>query len=820
MRVGVAPPRPTKAPEPGRPAFRSYRTKFLLTVVPTIVVLNLLISIIFGYAAYDMVKQEVHQKHWASIRGFASALSDTLWHYRYDQARLIVQGMFGNNEVTIVRVLDETGRPIIESGQMGPDLNHLSTPIHYTDGNRSTRVGVLEVGYSNVTLSQRLLQSVAHAMLHTSLSSLALIFLMLTINRRLIAEPLSRVTAAIRSSQADTLRQRVDWDSNDELGELVETFNEMQARLDEGERRRRQFNERLERLYNRTPAMLHSVDREGTLLHVSDHWLVATGYKRQDVIGRKLATFLTPDSAAIYMNETLPQFLARGVTPETPLRLVKYDGSTLDVVLAETADLRLGGKFPISLSVMSDVSRTKSVEREMVRLALTDPVTGLANRRGFVEGLEAEVTRLCRQNGRGVALVMDLDRFKRVNDAYGHAAGDQLLIAFARRLAEAGLGGAMAGRLGGDEFAMFLPGLDGAEGVTFARRLLEQLRKPTDVGPAVIEASASIGVACFPADGLSGQDLLLAADLALYRAKETGRNRVERFERRLAEALLVRQTQEQDVRSGLAKGWFELTIQPIVRLATGRMVGGEALLRLHHPTRGLVMPAEFIPVAEETGLIEELGRLVLCEAARIIPALVAAARNPDFFISVNLSGGQVNRDLPNLLSEVLQAGLPGPSNLVLEIMETALLEDADEVNEILSEISRLGIRFALDDFGTGYSSLNYVDRFPVSMIKVDRSFTRSIGQDGEQNRRTRALMRTTVTLGRELGLPIVAEGIERVEERDRMLELGVDLGQGYLFARPMPARDFLELLGASAGYRANDPDRTKPSDPAIEALSA
>lgn len=800
---------PTAGGQPlRRRLFQSWGGKFLIAALPTLLFVNLVFGFLTGIATYRMIDDEVEQTHAATLRSEALRIGDLLKTGRFAEATRQVERLEADHDVIAARLLDTAGGTIATVGEATEDGKVETVPI--ADPATGAVFGRLEVTYAVDDATRRLITIAGQALLHTIVVSLAFAFLLIGLTRRMLTEPLGRVIEAIQSSQSDGLRHRVDWAADDEVGDLVSTFNDMQTRLEDGERRRRSFNERLARLYNRTPAMLHSVDREGTLIHVSDHWLVATGYRRSDVIGRKLQDFLAPESGPAYRHEILPRFVETGTTPETPLRLVKYDGTVLDVVLAETVDMHIGGRYPLSLSVMSDVSRMKSVEREMMRLARTDAVTGLANRRGFVEAVEAEVDRLDRIGGTGAILLIDLDRFKRVNDTYGHAAGDQMLVVLARRIGAAAGAKAIAGRLGGDEFAVFLPSCTVECGLEVAERLLAEMRAPIDVGPAVVEASGSIGMAVFPDDGETGTQLMKAADLALYRAKQAGRNRFERFARSMGDALVTRQAQEQDIREGLALGRFEIFVQPIVRLDSGRIIGGEALVRLRHPERGIIGPGQFITAAEESGLIEPLGRAVLESATRLLPLLIGAARNPDFFLSVNLSGGQVNADLPGVLADLVRRNGITPGNIVLEIMETALLEDADEVNAILSEIAALGIRFALDDFGTGYSSLNYVDRFPVSMIKIDQMFTHSCGEGDEGRTRTPALVRTIVTLGRELGLPIVAEGIESDRELVRMSDLGVDLGQGYLFAPPMPAHDFLELLAASNGHPLADEDATLP----------
>jgi diguanylate cyclase (GGDEF)-like protein/PAS domain S-box-containing protein len=774
-----------------------YQRRFMAAAVPAILAANLAVALLFGLRVYATMSDELKAGEAAAVEKTAATLGASLTGGAVPLEALLAP-LAAKPDFAGARVLDPEGVPVALIGR--PDeAGHRQVAATIPAMGDAVAAGHRLIA-SFATDGQRghLRRAAAEAALLAAGATALTTLILLLLNRTLLVGPLTRARAAIDAAATGGGRGAVGWVAADEVGALIDSFNAIQARMAEADARRRLLNERLSLLYNRTPAMLHSVDRLGQLVHVSDHWLIATGYQRRQVIGQPLTRFLTPESAIAYEAETLPRFLATGQTAETQLQLVRADGSLMDVVLSETADNRISPDHPLSLSVMSDITRTKSAERELARLAATDAVTGLANRRGFLDQAERAIAALTRHGGEALVVCLDLDRFKRVNDTHGHAAGDALLRAIADRLARVAGPRAVVGRLGGDEFAVLMVGPGSAAGAeALGERLLTALRQPVDVGNAMVDPSGSVGFASYPDHGRTAGELLEAADLALYRAKATGRNRVERFDATLGHALADRREQEADLRAALEGGWFELFLQPIVDLSDGSIVGGEALLRMRHPSKGLLMPAPYVAAAEDCGLSEPLGRFVIEAAARLVHDLTRVSGRELFLVSVNVSAGQIGPSLVDQLGRLVRDGLDAGS-LVLEIMEAAFLDDAEDVTMTLDAVATLGYRIALDDFGTGYSSLNNVNRFPVSVIKLDRSFTRALGDDRTADRRLQALVRTTVTLGTELKLPIVAEGIERTEEMERTIELGIGYGQGYLFAPPLPVAAFRELVAAGA----------------------
>ncbi|MDB5673030.1 MAG: diguanylate cyclase domain protein [Sphingomonas bacterium] len=422
-------------------------------------------------------------------------------------------------------------------------------------------------------------------------------------------------------------------------------------------------------------------------------------------------------------------------------------------------------------------------ERRITHLAFNDVLTGLPNRAHFLEYVDQEL-RLAASNGARIAvLVIDLDAFKSINDTLGHPAGDALLVHVGRCLTRT-LDSAFVARLGGDEFVVVARVDDNAERI--AERALISIAEPTAIDGHDLTVEASIGIALSPGDGTDARQLLKSADLALYRAKELGRGTYCFFEESLNRRAQERRQLESDLRLAMREGQFELYFQPLFDLEHDRIGSFEALMRWHHPIRGIVSPTEFIPVAEDTGMIVELGAWALREAC------AEASRWPSHIrVAVNVSSVQFRRPgLSDVVMQALSANGLEPGRLELEITESIFLEESDATFRLLHGLRALGVRIALDDFGTGYSSLSYLQRFPFDKIKIDRSFIQDIlSRPGAV-----AIVRAITDLARALGMETTAEGVEESEQLAELRKHGCTSVQGYLFSRPIDARGVAAIL--------------------------
>ncbi|WP_296746393.1 EAL domain-containing protein [Mesorhizobium sp.] len=480
--------------------------------------------------------------------------------------------------------------------------------------------------------------------------------------------------------------------------------------------------------------------------------------------------------------------IASGNGQPQEAELYSRDGARIPVELISRS-IDYCGK-PHDVIAVRDIRERRKAEQEILRLAHFDPLTGLANRRNFATRLEAEIAAAggSGANGQLALMLLDLDRFKEVNDLFGHAAGDAMLQKVAQCASRVLRHGQMLARLGGDEFAIIAPNLpDPRAAGRIAEAVLAALREENQLSPAGGLVSASIGIALCPQDADEEAALVSHADTALYRAKAEGKDTYRYFEAAMGAEARDRRVLEHDLRHAIARGEFRLVYQPQKEISSGRMIGFEALIRWRHPERGDIPPSVFIPVAEDSGTIAQIGEWVLataCEEA-------ARWRNP-LMIAVNVSAVQLHN--PNFSGKVhevlLRSGLAA-GRLELEVTETALIKDMPRALATLRQVKALGVRVAMDDFGTGYSSLSNLRAFPFDKIKIDGSFIKSVDRNGQ----IAAIVRAVLGLGRGLGLPVLAEGVETLDELRFLDAEDCEIGQGYYLGRPGPIEAFGDLTG-------------------------
>ncbi|MEN4575646.1 EAL domain-containing protein [Pantoea agglomerans] len=440
-----------------------------------------------------------------------------------------------------------------------------------------------------------------------------------------------------------------------------------------------------------------------------------------------------------------------------------------------------------SVNLSQSMLRLGASEAQAQHLAFHDVLTGLPNRALVEDRLTQALALATRHDQRVALLLIDLDRFKTINDTHGHHAGDELIIAVAQRLSRIVRASDTVGRIGGDEFIVVMPDVDNIGQVhSLAQRIIDELSEPFTLFGSDVWSGASIGLALAPKDGVDRLELMRKADIALYEAKSGGRGTYRQFERAMDESVRTRQTIAADLRTALhTRQGLEVWYQPLMDIGGQQMVGIEALLRWHHPARGLIAPGEFIAIAEETGLIIPLGESVLAEAC------VTQQRFPELLVAVNVSPVQFRSTgfVERVMAIVSQNG-GDPKRLELEITEGVLIEDEREARAIIVELRDAGFRIALDDFGTGYSSLNYLSNFPVDKIKIDRSFTQSLGVAENSV----AIVESVVKLGHAMGLMVTAEGVETPGQMSALADAGCNQLQGYLFSQAVPADQLAALM--------------------------
>ena len=453
----------------------------------------------------------------------------------------------------------------------------------------------------------------------------------------------------------------------------------------------------------------------------------------------------------------------------------------------------------IELDLRREVIIRRDTQEALVHITLHDELTGLPNRAFLSERLRNAIARAQRDpTAQFAVLFLDLDRFKVVNDSIGHAEGDAMLVIVAERLAGALRPEDTVARLGGDEFAVLLESLSGPEdAVVVAERIQSALAVPIDLGGYEVFTSASIGIVLSTSSFLETElpeHLLRSADMAMYRAKDAGRARYAMFDRAMHSEALARLQLETDLRRALERNEFRLVYQPVVSLRSGRIVGVEALLRWQHPQQGIVPPSEFVPLAEDTGLIVDIGEWVLREACSQVQRWTPARSDAPLAVAVNLSIKQfLQPGIETRIAAVVQETGLAPDRLVLEVTESVVIDQPENARQVLTSLKALGAHVHMDDFGTGYSSLSYLHQLPLDGLKVDRAFVSRMDSD----ERSRQLVGTVLQLARSVGLATVAEGVTTLAQLALLRELGSDYAQGYLFSAPLDQVAMGELIAAA-----------------------
>jgi diguanylate cyclase (GGDEF)-like protein/PAS domain S-box-containing protein len=585
----------------------------------------------------------------------------------------------------------------------------------------------------------------------------------------------------------------------------------------QADRARRKTEARFGWLVRNSSDFIMAVDAAGTIDYVSPSVERLLHAPAQELLNTPLTDLAHPEDVGQLRSLVERAMESPGSRVSGEWRIRQPDGTWMPV---ETVASSGSGDFDTTGVVLNtrDLLERKALEQKLTFQAFHDPLTRLANRSLFRERVEHALDR--RNATNTAVLFIDLDNFKTINDSLGHAAGDHVLVETAHRVRSSLRSEDTASRLGGDEFAVLLEEADVTGAARVAERIRVALGTPFWVLGQEVYISASIGIAV-RRDGDSAGELLRNADVAMYTAKSKGKACFEIFEPAMHDAVVARLGLEAELRRALERQEFVVYYQPIVRLETGEVIGAEALVRWMHPTRGMIPPLEFIPLAEETGLIIPLGSWVLRQACHQLAAwqkLRGAGKEP-FVMNVNLSSRQLVRDIiaDEVAEAVDESGIRA-SWLVLEVTETVLMADPVAAAIALGHIRDLGVRVALDDFGSGYSSLSHLRRFPIDIVKIDKSFVDDVAGDGANS----AIARSIIDLGRAMQIQTVAEGIEADEQAEVLRTLGCELGQGFFFARPLKAEDWDDLLqantpgdgggkaaGNGGGENGEDPARTK-----------
>ncbi|MBM9614912.1 EAL domain-containing protein [Desulfobulbus rhabdoformis] len=616
----------------------------------------------------------------------------------------------------------------------------------------------------------------------------------------LIANPLARLAGQMAQAVGGDLDVLAEEDGLGEIGELGHHFNRYILRLSqvnqdllEEIRERKGAEEQLLLYRNAVEQALEGIvitDAQGNILTINQAFSDITRYTPEDTLGKNVRMFKNKRHEISFYLQLLKELKQTGRWSGESWNSRKT-GEDFPQILSISAIRDQGNRVTHYVGLFHDITELKRQKEHIVHQAYHDSLTGLPNRRLAMDRIEVSIAHVRRGGTRLVVLILDLDNFKKINDSLGHASGDTLLLQVTNRLVAQVREEDTVARLGGDEFLLLMAAITSEDVVPpLIERLLKSMAAPFQVDGQEVFVSASIGAAFYPNDGSNAETLIKHADIAMYQAKSQGKNSACLFTPDLSERISYLRELENNLRQAVQNREFTVFFQPKVDPFSERIVGAEALVRWQQADGSLVSPADFIPLAEETGLIIPLGELVLEQTCRFLSAL-NAAKGPALILSVNLSSQQfVQENLVERILDILQTFNLPSSQLELEITETAMMKNLAKTIDTLNELVGHGFAIAIDDFGTGYSSLSYLKRFPIKTLKIDRSFIRDITEDPSDAQ----LVETIILMAHNLGIPVVAEGVETADQLAWLKRCGCEQIQGFYYSKPLNSEDFLAYL--------------------------
>ncbi|WP_172961773.1 putative bifunctional diguanylate cyclase/phosphodiesterase [Desulfovibrio ferrophilus] len=763
----------------------------------SLVMFTLVVTTLISVFAYQTRSREMlgelHAKADAVISDTTSVLAVPMWNLD-DQSVRMVGGAFAKNElIQELMISDAKGRILYSLTKAMPESGVFGREQGVVYNGQT--IGNVQIAYSFENYERNkhdlLVMSIVSGLGAIIVIALATGMLL----RIFLRKPLEALQLGARQVARGDYTCGFEGVTQLELVEIVEHFGEMSCEVESRERELQRVNidlRRAERKYHgifeNAQEGIFQTTPEGIFVSANPSLATMLGYDspgdlRQSVSDMENQLYFDPKDRKRYLTKLLKE----GRVQDYELRLKRKDGSMLWVLLHAQVIRNSDGTVRMLEGSLMDITDRRRMEDELRHRALHDPLTALANRALCQDRIKGAVERGRRRDDYLFSvLFVDLDRFKIINDSLGHRFGDKLLVEVGRRLSDCVRELDTVSRYGGDEFIILLEELSSQRmAIQAVKRIREELRKTFALGDHEVRVTASIGIVMGGGDQqATPEELIQRANIAMHAAKESGKNRFKVFTPRMLDRAELVLTLENEMEPAIARGEFFLEYHPIIHYnGSSNLFGFEALVRWNHPTRGRLMPDEFIPVAEESGRIRDLGMWVLGEACRTISGWrqdVAGAG--DLLVSVNVSGRQFSQvDLVDRVDQILrETGLP-PDRLKLEITETAIMQNAEMAIDKLAALREMGVRISVDDFGTGYSSMSYLQRLPLDSLKIDLSFVRAM-DDSQSNVE---IVRAIINLAHTLGLEVIAEGVERASHRDTLHDLSCELLQGYYYSRPL-----------------------------------
>lgn len=765
---------------------RSIQYTFMSVLMPSLMITFIIVSLLIGLFVYQTTKNKSAASQESFITLLQQVLSEDIKRYNPESAAEFLKLAIHENNILFMELIDESGRVLAKVGQ--PDVLQgevSSRAINSDSDGGQKKVGEIRYQFSSTSLKETVYVELIKVVLLLIITLIVITIVTYLVYRRHIHAPIHHIMKALLAYGKGDNEAQVDWETNDEFGTLATAINSMQHTLINNQRILVDSALRYQDLYNKTPALLFSMNESGIITDASVYFLNKLRYKKSSLIGLSMSDMVCENFPGA--GTEIAERLAGGgrlINFQTCIRT--SSGEKMDVLI-NTISLTAPPDekaTETSLCVMTDISKQVHAQDTVFRQANYDVVTDLPNRFFFNTRFRSLLDAALRVQSPVTVIFIDLDRFKWVNDTFGHSVGDALLAEAGSRIKSAVEERALVCRFGGDEFIVALhKSHETVEQSKIAEYLLRDLAEPFRILQHDIRLSASIGISSFPQDGESPDELIGAADTAMYHAKNRGGDAYEFYEGDMHERIERQLQLDHVLRKGIQEERFSLVFQPIVDLKNKSSELFEVLLRFSHPDFPNVSPADFIPLAETTGLIRPIGQFVIRNALLHLHAMDNQG-DARYSLTINLSPRQLQDEtFVGFLRDQLVYFNIDPGRIILEITENSLMENNIRNEKKLEEIREVGCLIAIDDFGTGFSSLSYLRRFAVDILKIDQAFIQRVPNDEADSN----LIRGIINMSRELGIAVIAEGVEKKTQYDFLVENGCDMAQGFYFSKPVKA---------------------------------